>query len=267
MGDVNVSQLTPQVFEKLRNKMAETMCPVTLKNHIAHVRSIFRYAQDQKLIAGPISFGQRFKKPTQKTLRKHRLDRPKKMFTADQIKMMVADAPVHLKAMILLGINCGFGNTDCATVSIDALGLDTRWFDFARQKTAVERWGPLWDETVAALRDSLAQRPTPASDEYKRLFFLRDDGQPWILCKNDYVTLRFRNLLKRLNVYQEFVGFYSLRHTFFTKAEDYGDPKGAHFIMGHLSKSDDMAPVYREEFSDERLRRITDYVHDWIWGK
>ncbi len=39
------------------------------------------------------------------------------MFEAAEIRAMLAAAPLPLKAMILLGINCGFGNTDVADIA------------------------------------------------------------------------------------------------------------------------------------------------------
>jgi len=35
--------------------------------------------------------------------------------------------------------------------------------------------------------------------------------------------------------------------------------------MGHAR--DDMASVYRERISDERLIAVTDYVRRWLFGK
>jgi integrase len=59
----------------------------------------------------------------------------------------------YLRAPILLGINGGLGNTDCATLLLSAIDLDLAVMDYARPKTAVQRVLPLWPETVAALRE------------------------------------------------------------------------------------------------------------------
>ena len=39
-----------------------------------------------------------------------------KMFEAAEIRSLLEAAPTQLRAMILLGINCGFGNNDCGTL-------------------------------------------------------------------------------------------------------------------------------------------------------
>lgn len=40
--------------------------------------------------------------------------------------------------MILLAVNCGFGNEDCGTLPLSALDLKGGWVAHARPKTGVE---------------------------------------------------------------------------------------------------------------------------------
>ena len=47
------------------------------------------------------------------------------------------------------GVNCGFGNGDCASLPLSAVNLDAGWIDFPRPKTGINRRCPLWPETVA----------------------------------------------------------------------------------------------------------------------
>jgi hypothetical protein len=44
-----------------------------------------------------------------------------KLFTAEEIRRLLDAAGVQLKAMILLGVNCGFGNADCGNLPLSAL--------------------------------------------------------------------------------------------------------------------------------------------------
>jgi hypothetical protein len=44
-----------------------------------------------------------------------------------------------LKAMILLGINCGYGNADCGTLPLSALDLKNGWINYHRPKTGIVR--------------------------------------------------------------------------------------------------------------------------------
>jgi integrase len=83
------------------------------------------------------------------------------MFEAEEIRQMLAAASPQLKAMILLGINAGLGNTDCGRLPLSALDLERGWLTYPRPKTGVARRCPLWAETVEAIREALAERPGP----------------------------------------------------------------------------------------------------------
>ena len=58
-------------------------------------------------------------------------------------------------------------------------------------------------------------------------------------------------------------GFYALRHTFQTVAEECGDFPAVGSIMGHHDGS--MAGLYRERIGDDRLRKVVDYMHGWLF--
>jgi len=70
----------------------------------------FKWAYDSELIDKPIRFGPGFKRPSRKTLRIERAKKGKRLFEAEQIRAMIDAAGIPLRAMILLGINSGFGN-------------------------------------------------------------------------------------------------------------------------------------------------------------
>jgi integrase len=58
---------------------------------------------------------------------------------------------VKMKVMIWLGINCGFGCTDCAELKWSNLVFENHRIKLARKKTGISRDLPLWPETIAAL--------------------------------------------------------------------------------------------------------------------
>jgi hypothetical protein len=37
--------------------------------------------------------------------------------------------------------------------------------------------------------------------------------------------------------------------------------------MGHVEAADDMGAVYTQWISDDRLRSVTDYVRQWLFGE
>ena len=83
--------------------------------------------------------------------------------------------------MVLLGINCGFGNHDVGSLTVGSLDLKAGWVDHPRPKTRAERRCPLWPETIEALQKVLRRRPEPDRREHAKLVFLtRRRGQPYV---------------------------------------------------------------------------------------
>src|SRR5262249_49479185 len=146
-----VEDLRPDDFAGLRAKLAKGWGPVTLTNVMQRIKSVFKFAADNALISRPVVYGQGFKRPHQKALGRARNEKGLRMFEAAEIRAMLDAAGVQLRAMILLGINCGFGNNDCGSLPLSALDLERGWVNFPRPKTEVARRCPLWPETVEAL--------------------------------------------------------------------------------------------------------------------
>jgi hypothetical protein len=138
-----LADVGPDDFAALRAKLAVKWGPVRLGNQIQYVRSLFKFAYELGLLDRPMRFGPGFKRPSKKTLRVLRATHGPKLLTADEIRQMVDEAGLPLRAMILLGINCGFGNADCGRLPLAAVGLDAGMIDFARPKTGLPRRCPL----------------------------------------------------------------------------------------------------------------------------
>ncbi len=264
-----VSDLTADDFQRLRAKLSKTLNLTSLKVEIQRVRSVFKYGYDAGLIDKPVRFGPGFKVPSQRALLKQRQANGSRMFEPDQLRAILKAAKQPLRAMILLGVNAGFGNSDVATRPQAACDLENGWINFPRPKTGVHRRVPLWPETVAAIREALAVRPKPRDRVDADLVFLSSRGLRWVRFVNgawrDNVTLAFRRLLRKLNLWRPGLSFYTLRHVFETVAGESVDQVAVDAIMGH--HRGDMASVYRERISDERLRAVTDYVRKWLFGE
>jgi integrase len=277
-----VADLATDDFERLRVTLAKRWGPVRLGNVMQRIRSVFKFAHDAGLIEKPIRFGPGFKRPSKKTLRLERAKNGPRMFEADELRKLLAAAKQPLKAMILLGINCGFGNTDVSTLPLEALDLGGGWVNFPRPKTGINRRCPLWPETIEAIRDVLASRMPAKNEADARLVFLTRCGFPWIkvrveenpvangdrpklkVWRDDAVTKEIRKLVIRLGIHRKGLNFYSLRHSLETIGGESRDQIALDHIMGHVR--DDMASVYRERISDERLRAVVDHVRDWLFA-
>jgi integrase len=189
----------------------------------------------------------------------------RKLFTAEEVRRLIDTAGTQMKAMLLLAINCGFGNADCGTLPLAAVDLDRRVIDYPRPKTGAPRRCGLWPETVAALKGALAARKEPKDKARAGVFFVTRYGQSWSKTDNAGPhTQATRELLNRLGI-DGHRNFYTLRHTFRTVADGAKDQPAADYIMGH--EVSHRSSVYREAISDERLQAVTDHVRQWLFAE
>lgn len=260
------SDLGPDDFAELRNQMAKKWGPVRVRDFVQRIRSVFKHAYEAGLIDRPMRFGPGFARPTKKVMRLHRARMGPKLFTSPQVRAMLRKAGQPLKAMFLLGINCGFGNADCGTLPIKALDLAGGWVNYPRPKTGTPRRCPLWPETVQALREVLADRPEPKNPEDAGLMFLTSHGNSWHKkIEDNPISKETAKILKALKLHHgKGIGFYTLRHCLETIGGEAKDQVAVDHIMGHAR--DDMASVYRECISDERLRAVANHVREWLFS-
>jgi integrase len=210
------------------------------------------------------------KKPSRKLIRQARNERGPRTYEAAEIQTLLNAAEPNMKAMILLGINCGFGQTDLANLTSSAVDFDKNMIDYPRQKTAVQRRCPIWPETAEALQSVIKNRPTPKSELDMDIIFITKYGHRWVRESEtekrswtDAVQLQFGKLSRNLDLHKPRFGFYTLRHTFETIAGESADQVAVDFIMGHAR--DDMSSIYRERIGLERLQKIVHHVHDWVF--
>ena len=304
LGHRQVASLRPLDFEKLRNSFP--FGPARRGMAVTVVKMIFNWAHDAEIVDAPPRFGKAFKGATAKEKREIKHRAGANLFTADQIHALLeAAGNPQLKAMILLGINAGFGNTDCATLLRSAVDLDPRKstprlpgvIDFPRPKTGVERVVPLWPETVTALKEAFESRPKATRRADDRLCFITRFGHPWVHGKTDAIALEFRKLMETCRLVKPWaiadpkkagrpakrgrrptkkrrsrasgsvvspLGFYTLRRTFRTVADEAGDQHAVHRIMGHVVPG--MSGIYVQKIGVDRLRAVTDHVRAWLFA-
>ncbi|NLX15225.1 MAG: phage integrase family protein [Phycisphaerales bacterium] len=274
--------MRPADFSEYRLYLYDKYGVCAIDRTITVVRAMFKHAYENDLIDHPVKYGGQFNKPTAKERRQNRSQRDringKRLFEPAQIRKMLEHGSTQMKAMILLGINGGFGNTDCAELPIAAVDLDSAVIDYERTKTAIQRIIPLWPETVTALRSVIEdERPAAQRPEYEDLVFLTKYGHPWkqekILedlsepipkgTRQEAISPEFRKLLRGLDMLRGGVGFYALRHTFRTWADETNDQHAIHRIMGHTIPG--MSGIYVEEISLDRLRAVVNHVRSKLW--
>jgi integrase len=259
-----LANLGPPDFERLRTKWAAKWGPVRLSAEINRARVVFNFAFKNRIIPGPIWFGEGFKRPSKKTIRLNRSEQGPKMFEADELRRMIDASQQPMKAMLILAINAGLGNNDIGQLPLTAIDLNSGWLNYPRPKTGMSRRCPLWSETVAALHECIAQRPGPKTDADAALVFLTFRGNGWTKdLKDRPITKETRKLLDKLGINGN-RNFYCVRHTFETIGGESRDQVAVNAIMGHDDGS--MASVYRERISDERLRAVSEHVRKWLFA-
>lgn len=259
-----VTDLDTQDFSTLRNKMAKKWGPAMLGKMIQCVRCMFKFALENGSIQSPVLYGQGFKRPSKKVMRLHRAKAGAKLFSKEELLRMIENAGTPMKAMILLGINCGFGNADCGNLPMKAVDLQNGCVNYPRPKTGVNRRCPLWAETIAAIKEALDVRPEPKVKEASGLLFVTCWGHSWAKDIADSPIAKEMAKLRKLDINgRQGFGFYTLRHTFRTVADECRDQPAVDHIMGH--ESPHMSSVYRESISDDRLRAVVDHVRRWLF--
>ncbi len=247
-----VSDISTIELQNYRKKLVKARkSPNTINNRIAAVKAMYNWAVDNEVIDNA---------PRLKAVKKVTPPKQKRpTFTASQIHKMLHNASPQMEAMIWLGLNCGFGCTDCGELKWMNVDLQNGRVDFPRGKTGIGRNLPLWSETVRALNK------IPVSGE---LVFYTKKGNPWVRIvkgvgkggkekykKTNNVSKEFSKLMKRAGIKMEKgVGFYTLRRTAATLTARSGDPFAVQRLLGHADLK--MATTYVQDVSEQTDRAI-----------
>jgi integrase len=275
--ETGVATLMPADFAKLRNSYPSTWGIMTVMGHITKTKAIFKFGFENRILERDVSFGTVFVKPTRSQFRRNRQqaesERGLLLFTADELRTVIAKADGWLKPAILLGIQAGLGNKDVAALTDRHVDLEKGWVTYSRPKTGVYRSFPLWPETVAAIQAYSEKRGSPKDIAHSNLCFLTRQGCPLVTemvhadgrhIQVNNPTLSFAKLLKKEKLKRADLNFYSLRRTFETIAGRSKDQVAVDHIMGHAD--DSMAGVYRQQIEPERLRAVVQYVREWLYA-
>ena len=252
----SISTLDLQNYKRRIQKNHVSVCRLNL--HISIMKALFHWARKNDVLANipnidAVSRG--------KIIHQERFT-----FNSEQISQLLSAVDIKMRAMIWLGLNCGFGCTDCAELKWNDLDLVNGRVKLPRRKTGIFRDLPLWPETVAALEK------IPGKGQ---LVFYTSRGNPYIqtLLKTDgsgnvkYATLnaittKFSRLIKKSGLdVPKGTGFYTLRRTAATIAARSGDPFAVQRLLGHADLQ--MASRYVQNVSkqtDEVIEKSRIYV-------
>jgi integrase len=278
--DFPVAAITREHFNDVHRCLSEGVSPTTLDGRIGITRSLFKFAYDEELIEQPLRL-KALPRPEKRVLRVDRAKRGRRHFVASEIRAMLDAASVPMRAMILLGINCGLGNTDIARLTKNAIDLERQWLDYPRPKTGVDRKCPLWPETTAAINAAIQEqlKRGPVGEDLKHLLFVTRKGHPFVrseekvddrgkpsVTEHDAIATSFKRLMEKKGIVTGGLGFYGLRRSLETIGGETGHQVAVDHIMGHAPASGDMGAVYRQHVAESALRSVTDYVRAWLFG-
>jgi len=120
----NVSTIDLQNYRKKLVKAK--IKPNTINNRVATFKAMYNWAIDNEIISTV---------PNLKAIKKILPPQTEKpIFTIEQIEKLLDCADKQMSAMILLGLNCGFGCTDCAEIQWKNLDLKNGRVSFPRGK-------------------------------------------------------------------------------------------------------------------------------------
>ena len=162
--DRPISDLRPDDFGRLCAEMARRYGPVTLRSRMQVVRVVFNFAFGSHLFDRPVNYGQEFQKPSKKTVRLAKAEQGLRMFEPHELRRTLDVATFTHRAMILLGVNAGLGNTDVGRMRFSHIDLDAGWLNYPRQKTGVVRAAPCGPRRSRPF----ARPPPPAEAEERR---------------------------------------------------------------------------------------------------
>jgi len=121
------------------------------------------------------------------------------------------------------------------------------------------------------------ESPLPASGAETRVVFHSESGLPLVrqivkrgindeiekVTSIDRLGDWFDDLLVEKKLKRRRIGFYTLRHTFPTWADETNDQHAIHVIMGHSIPG--MSGIYVEEIDLKRRRRVVNHVRRKLW--
>lgn len=173
---------------------------VSVRHKLRTVKALLMWAYDAELV-----------ETLPRSIKKYNdipLPEPKpEFFTLKEVQTLYKEASPPVRLWILLGLNCGFTQSDISSLSPDMVDWDRGIIARDRQKTGVESEHKLWPLTLKMLREQAGPGP---------LLLTRQDGQPLIRqairedgmpSKTDIVSHRFGLLKKKTGITLSFKHF------------------------------------------------------------
>jgi len=206
---LRIQDFTVEMFASWKLSLRKrNYSPESINHYLSAVRSMFNFAEESDLIE---------KMPPLKRVKNESSikmgSQEKPLYSPEQISSLLENADIQLKAMLLLGLNCGFGPKDIHDLTWKDICEDR--IRLPRSKTGVCQTYQLWPETLEVL-DNLRQERTSLIKRLEKRGRIRSDEghifitrfwKPW---SKDSIAEQFRKLCDKAGV--PCYGIYRLRH-------------------------------------------------------
>ena len=274
-AEKKLSDLNSAILSDFRQMLATNLkiSTVTANLYINHVRMLLFWSENiHGLPHPPMGVIRKFRK-NRSVKKGHGRKQNRSAISWEELEKLFAVASVVDTALLLLGLNCGFGNTDIATLKFCDIDLEEATISHARPKTNVSRHFSLWPETVEILKTYIKKhRGQPAKEEFSELVFVNRKGNP--MCferidedgkfrRSDSIKNRFIRLYKKAGLKRPYGrGYYCLRRstaTFVGLVSN--DPSQVQAILGHASIS--MQKFYRDDLS-QKAKEAQEKIHEQL---
>ncbi len=249
---------TSSIRGGVKGRQVARRSSTTVDIDLRAVKAFLNWCFESDYIPQP-KFGKSFKQTSAKQKRIKKAESGPRDLSAIEIRKFIDQSSRFFKAIVLLGINGGFGAKDIAELTV--ADYSGEWMDYARRKTGFERKAWLWPETRKAIDEHLSHRHGLTSESP---LFVTKYGMSWMRGSHDAIGKNFAKLRDDHDI--ERGTFYDLRRTFQTVAEESLDFPAVKHIMGHAAGSSDMSAVYRQRISDERIKKVCEHVRNWLFG-
>lgn len=266
---------TKPVRGKVFGRTVDRRSNETVAGEVRRIRSFVTWCADAKLIPHP-DWGKLFRPSTNTSAVAYDDDNEFEIFEPAELRAIIDAASVQFRPLLLLAANGGIGQTDIAAMTVSGMDKltadgDGAFLSLPRLKTGNKRRVWLWPETLAAIEEYRTWRAKRKGDKTSPVFFLTATGQPWVRVNGDgQVKDSVGTTFRRLRIDRGLADgtFYDLRRGFQTVAGETLDFLAVKFVMGHLKpkKSRDMSERYTRKVGDDRVRRVCEHVHDWLYG-
>ena len=238
----SISTLSLQNYKRSLQKHYNSVCRLNL--HLSIMKAMFHWAKKNDILKDIPNIDA--------ISRSKEIHKDRFTFNSEHINKLLSIANIKMQAMVWLGLNCGFGCTDCAFLKWSDLDLINSRVILPRRKTGINRDLPLWPETIKSLQN------IPRKGN---LIFSASKGKPYIHTNikidangnekytiTNLISTKFRRLIIKagLNV-PKGTGFYTLRRTAATIAARSGDPFAVQRLLGHANLT--MATRYVQDVS------------------